>query len=806
MSVLIVESPAKCKTIGKYLGSNFQILSSYGHVRGLPSKKGSVLPDEDFRMIYEIHDDAKKHIAELVKAVKSTDKLYLATDPDREGEAISWHVVEVLRAKRAIKKSTIVHRITFNEITKTAVLSAIKNPRNIDMNLVQAQQARQALDYLVGFTLSPLLWKKLPGSRSAGRVQSVALRIICERENEIKKFKSEEYWKIIAELNHSQPFQALLFEVEGKKLEKLSIKNEVQAKKITKNLVDKQCEVIRVEKKEVKRNPLPPFITSTLQQDAANKLGFTTKRTMMVAQKLYEGIKIGKEEVGLITYMRTDGLYVNSNFIAATRNMIKNDFGDEYLPKLLRKYQSKAKNSQEAHEAIRPTNIDLTPGKAEKYLTEEQLKLYKLIWNRMVASQMEPAVLSKVSIDFVSSDKYALLRSTGSTIKFDGFYKIYRSDSNEDEEGELLPNIKEGEVYNVKKVLPTQHFTQPPPRFTEASLVKKMEELGIGRPSTYAMIISVLQDRKYVVLEKKKFIPEDRGQFVTAFLLSFFRRYVEYDFTAGLEGSLDKVSNHDLDLKDVLRDFWQLFIANVQEVEKQEIPKILCEIDKLLEIYVFPEDEEGNINRDCLKCNNGKLNLNIGKFGPFVSCSSYPGCDYRRSIFGSATGQEAVEPRCLGVNPNSEEKVLIKQGPYGFYLQCGSKKSVIPKGLDLLKISLEQAVKLLSMPCSIGRNPQNDSEVKIGVGRYGPYVLHDGKYTSLNVNRLFYIDLAEALSLIEKKNKSQILGEYKEKQIELCKGRYGPYIKYDGKNIALPKDLKKKNEIAFEEAIKLIEN
>lgn len=800
---MIVESPTKCKTIGKYLGNDFQVISSFGHIRSLPSKKGSVLPEENFNMIYEANENSQKHIDNLLKAVKTTDTIYLATDPDREGEAISWHILETLRIKKAIKKSTIVHRVSFNEITKSAVLKSIENPRPIDMDLVQAQQTRQALDYLVGFTLSPLLWKKLPGSRSAGRVQSVALRMICDRENEIKKFTSEEYWKITATFHTEKLLQAYLSHLDGKKLEKLSINNEKQAHKIVEGLVGKQYKIIKIEKKEIKRYPSPPFITSTLQQDAANKLGFSTKMTMMVAQKLYEGVKIDKEVIGLITYMRTDGVYVNENFIADTRSAITQLFGEKYLPKSAKKYISKIKNAQEAHEAIRPTNIEITPEIAAKYLNKEQLSLYTLIWNRMIASQMNHAILNQVAIILESLDQYATFRSSGSTIKFDGFYKLYRNNTEEDE-GKLLPNLTEGEIYDIDKVLPTQHFTQPPPRFTEATLVKKMEELGIGRPSTYTNIISVLQDRNYVALENKKFIPAARGQFVTAFLLSFFTLYVEYNFTANLEEDLDKISNNDANWKEVLNSFWQPFISNVQNVEQYKIIDILAEIDKMLESYIFPKDKDGNVNRKCSKCNDGKLNLNIGKFGPFTGCSNYPECNYRSSIFDDKDDDTGDYPIAIGTHPESDDEVSLKKGPYGVYLQCGDKKSTIPKGLESDNIQLDLAIKLLNMPYSIGTNSENNLEVKVGVGRYGPYLLHNKKYTSINTDQLLNIKLTEALQVINAKNKNKILGDFNNIEVQLCKGRYGLYISYDGQNIALPKNMKSNKDITYDEAVNII--
>ncbi|MCH2037924.1 MAG: type I DNA topoisomerase, partial [Rickettsiales bacterium] len=584
MNLLIVESPAKCKTIEKYLGKDYQVLASFGHIRDLPSKNGSVNPDEDFAMHYDVSADSKKHVKNIVDAVKKSDSLYLATDPDREGEAISWHVLEVLLKRREIKKDFPFYRISFNEITRRAVTEAIQKPRTLDMDLINAQQARRALDYLVGFTLSPVLWRKLPGSRSAGRVQSVALRLVCDRESEIEDFTSQEYWDIKGNFATAkkEQFSAKLTSLDQMKLERFSITNQEQAEKIVADLKDKQYAVSKVEKKQVRRNPYPPFTTSSLQQEASRKLGFGAKRTMMVAQKLYEGINIGGEQAGLITYMRTDGVTVSQEAINGSRSLISSMYGNQYVPDKPRQYNSKAKNAQEAHEAIRPTDVSRTPKEMTAYLDNDQLKLYELIWKRMVASQMQSAVMDQVSADIASQGGNAVFRAVGTTIAFDGFLALYiesTDDAQDKDDDRKLPPLDEGMPVDLSKIIPDQHFTQPPPRYTEASLVKKMEELGIGRPSTYASIISVLQDRSYVRLDKKRFIPEDRGRIVTAFLSNFFKRYVEYDFTANLENELDQISSGDIEWKDVLRKFWSDFIVNIDAVKEKEIGDILVTLE-----------------------------------------------------------------------------------------------------------------------------------------------------------------------------------------------------------------------------------
>ncbi|MGE3714387.1 MAG: type I DNA topoisomerase, partial [Alphaproteobacteria bacterium] len=671
MHVVIVESPAKAKTINKYLGKDYQVFASFGHVRDLPSRNGSVRPDEDFAMDYEVDSDSKRHLTEIGKAVKDADSLYLATDPDREGEAISWHVLEALKESKKLPKGIKVQRVTFDEITKKAVTNAFEHPREIDMNLVNAQQARRALDYLVGFTLSPVLWRKLPGSKSAGRVQSVALRLICEREEEIEKFESREYWDIKADMQGgSGNVTARLVEYEGEKLEKFSITNEKQATGIVEALKAKQYSVRGIEEKEARRHPAPPFTTSTLQQEAARKCGFAAKRTMQVAQKLYEA--------GHITYMRTDGVTVSGEAIGATRSHIGSAYGDSYVPKSPRAYKAKSKNAQEAHEAIRPTNISITPNKAG--FDKDEARLYELIWKRMVASQMESAVYDQVIVDIAATDGKTALRASGSVIKFDGFLKLYQEGrDDEEEEGETrLPALKKDEALKAKDITPEQHFTEPPPRYSEASLVKRLEELGIGRPSTYAAIISVLQDRGYVVLDKKRFLPESLGRLVNAFLVAFFERYVQYGFTADLENKLDDISAGELDWKQVLRDFWKDFIAKIEDSQELAITDVLKALEELLAGYAFGPKVPGKDRRTCPVCEQGTLNIRLGKYGPYISCSSYPDCNYKGN-FGQATDVEAAKeaaqyPKQLGVDPHSGEIITLRQGPYGFYVQLGEEK------------------------------------------------------------------------------------------------------------------------------------
>ncbi len=773
MHVIIVESPAKCKTINKYLGRGYKVLASFGHVRDLPSKNGSVLPDKDFEMLYEVSSDSTKHIKAITDAVKGADSLILATDPDREGEAISWHVLEVLRQKKAIGKGTQVQRVSFNSITKSAVEEAIANPRQLDMDLVNAQQARRALDYLVGFNLSPVLWRKLPGSRSAGRVQSVALRLICERELEIEAFDSQEYWSIDADFKSpaGEVFNAGLTHLDGNKLEKLAIKDEKSAKEIEKNLGKKDYKIAKIERKEVKRNPSAPFITSTLQQEAARKLNFSARRTMQTAQKLYEGIDIGGETTGLITYMRTDGVTVAPEAINAARGMIEKEYGGDYVPGKPKFYKSRASNAQEAHEAIRPTDIFRKPINLRGRLTDDQYKLYDLIWKRMITSQMESAVLDRVSTDVEAVDGYARFRATGSTIKFHGFLKVYQEGEDDkysgsgSYEGEhMLPALREGDATALDKLLPEQHFTQPPPRYTEASLVKKLEELGIGRPSTYASIISVLQDRDYVRLEKKRFMPEMRGRLVTSFLYCFFPRYVEYDFTANLEEELDDIAEGKMDWKHALRDFWGAFSGNVDEVMQVEFTQVITELNRLLASLLFPGEGDIEERRKCPTCKDGKLSLKTGKFGSFVGCSNYPDCNYTRQLSGTPSEEDEetheqpegeTYPKVLGDDSATGIEISLRKGPYGFYVQLGEqegkkkpKRSAVPKDVKLEDVGLKLAEKLLALPRVVGVHPETGKEIIANNGRYGPYVQHDGKFTSLKEDDVYTVGVNRAVDLI----------------------------------------------------------
>ncbi len=662
-NVVVVESPAKAKTLEKYLGPDYKVLASYGHVRDLPAKDGSVRPDEDFAMIYEVEARASKHLAAIAAAVKGAERLFLATDPDREGEAISWHVVEALELKKVLK-NVDVKRVAFHEITSDAVRTAMAHPREIDMDLVNAQQARRALDYLVGFTLSPVLWRKLPGSRSAGRVQSVALRLICSREIEIEAFKPREYWTVETEFRTpaDAPLTARLTHLDGRKLDKFGLADEAAARAAVAAIDAGDCAVVEIERKKTRRNPAPPFTTSTLQQEAARKLGFAAKRTMMVAQRLYEGINLGGDMLGLITYMRTDSVHLAREAVSSCRDMIQSTFGAAYCPDQPRFYKSTAKNAQEAHEAIRPTEFERRPDDVAPYLDADQRRLYELIWKRAIASQMESAVMDQVAIDIAPADGRVRLRATGSIIAFDGFLKLYREgrddDGNGRDENRLLPPVEKGAPLARVATVPTQHFTEPLPRFSEATLVKRLEELGIGRPSTYASILSVLQDRNYVRLEKKRFIPEDRGRLVTAFLESFFARYVEYDFTARLEDRLDEISNGKIEWKEVLRGFWSPFRAAVDDTAELRVADVLEALDRILGPHIFPVDGSDGDPRACPGCDDGRLNLKLGKFGAFVGCSNYPECRHTRSFTaegangenGSAAGNG---PRELGSDPRT---------------------------------------------------------------------------------------------------------------------------------------------------------
>ena len=779
VNLLIVESPAKSKTIGKYLGDKFNILASFGHMRGIPSKKNAVRPGENFAIDYEMTEQGAKHSDKLITAAKSSEKIYLATDPDREGEAIAWHVNEILKEKGALSGDKEVVRVVFNEITKKAVKYAVDNPKDIDLDLVNAQVARQSLDYLVGFNLSPVLWKKLPGSRSAGRVQSVALRLVCDREDAIDKFQKQEYWSIEANIGVKEgSFSAHVSQYGGKKLKKLDIGNEDEAKEIVDASRKLDFQVNSVEKKEVLRNPVPPFITSTMQQESVRKLGFTTKKAMMIAQNLYEGLDINKETVGLITYMRTDSYNLAEEAVKSIRGFISSKYGSNYLPSKVRSYSKKVKNAQEAHEAIRPTDVTRTPEMLRSYLTDDQYKLYKLIWMRVVASQMASAILDQVSVDVGSvnhKNNEVIFHAAGSVVKFDGFLCLYREgrDDEEDASGGLLPKMSESEKCNVSDVKPNQHFTQPPPRYTEASLVKNMEELGIGRPSTYASIISVIQDRGYATLTKKRFMPEIRGRIVVAFLVSFFPRYVQYDFTAHMEEELDQVSSGDRDYLILLSEFWNGFDENVTAVSNETVQSILDGIDSKISHFIFTKDENGEIDRNCPEC-KGNIGVKLGKFGPFLGCSGYPDCKYIRRIGEGGSDDPAKEgdlegseyPKFIGYDEETESDVNLRKGPYGFYLQLDKrdgdskekkKRSSIPMGVDMSSIDLKTALKILSMPYVIGEHPDDGKEIKAGAGKYGPYVLHDGKFCSLGKNDdILNITVKRAVGLIEAKKKKVV--------------------------------------------------
>jgi DNA topoisomerase-1 len=820
-NLVIVESPAKAKTINKYLGKDFEVLASFGHVRDLPSKDGSVRPDEDFAMTYEVDSDSTKHVQALAKAAKGKEIIYLATDPDREGEAISWHVLEALKERKALAKGTEVKRIAFNAITKSAVTDAIKHPRDIDMDLVNAQQARRALDYLVGFTLSPVLWRKLPGSKSAGRVQSVALRIICDREDEIEKFITEEYWDIAVQLAKSDKktsVETRLTHWQGEKLQKFSITNEAQAKKIADALEKARFNVAEIEQKEVRRHPAPPFITSTLQQEASRKLGFSAKQTMGVAQKLYEA--------GLITYMRTDGITVSPEAVEEARRWIGGAHGKQYVPASPRMYKSKVKNAQEAHEAIRPTEVHKTPQAAG--LSGEQFKLYELIWKRMVASQMESAVLDQVSVDFTSAAPQATLRATGTTIKFDGFMALYledKDDEEEDESSRILPPLNKGEVLDATKILPAQHFTQPPPRYSEASLVKKLEELGIGRPSTYAAILGVLIDRGYVLLDKKRFIPEARGRIVNAFLVSFFERYVQYDFTAQIEEKLDAVSAGEVDWKAMLREWWDLFNQTIQQAKEQPNQTVLQAVDALLESYLYGKQAEGADPRHCPKCAAGRLSLKTGKFGAFLGCSNYPECNYTKPIAADGGAEEGNQealvegPKNIGTDPETKLSIWLKKGPYGFYVQLGEdekgtkpKRASLPKGATADSITLERALELLALPRDVGKHPESGKMIVAGLGRFGPYLLHDGKYTSIPAgDDVYTIGINRAVDVLASKKAPKgaeplkNLGAHPDGggDIQVFDGKYGAYVKHGKINATLPKGTTPES-LTLEEALELI--
>ncbi len=847
MKLLIVESPAKAKTIEKYLGKDYKVLSSYGHIRGIPSEQGAIDPEQNFAVRYEITAKSPKYVDSIIQAAKKADEIYLATDQDREGEAISWHITEVLRQKGQISNSTKMYRVTFNEITPRAIKEALTKPRTINMDLVHAQQARQALDYLVGFTLSPILWRKLPGSKSAGRVQSVALRMICERELDIKIFKSQEYWSVEAQFitneKESRKFNAELVTFKGKKLEKLDISNASEAEDIVTELEHCNYNVDKVIKKQTKRKPSPPFTTSTLLQDASRKLGFSARKTAQVAQKLYEGIDIAGQSIGLITYMRTDSVHINDEAAQSANQLIKKLFGPAYAPNEVRKYKNKAKNAQEAHEAIRPTDINNTPEQIKNYLEADHFKLYELIWKRLVASQMTDMVLDNTTIEILAQDdadsklninkdkQLTIFKAVGSIIAFPGFSKVYSESSNssitntngvngeksEDnneikETKQILPELNDNQDLNLEALNKIQHFTQPPPRYNEASLIKKMEELGIGRPSTYPNIISILQDRQYVSLDNKRFISEERGYLVNAFLLSFFDEYIEYTFTAKLEDELDSVSKGEIDYHKILFNFWYPFKDRADKVIEFKTTTILETIENRLFDYIFDDYAKSENKIKCLQCNTGELHLKNSKYGSFIGCSDYPKCNFSRPLLQQIREKTADSiqnpnslnslnnngelkdisnnlsidnnyPKELGMDLDTGAKISLNKGPYGFYVMSqiqennqdlaisnedkSEKKSKsaksksanknnrklvgIPKNVSIEQVDLEYAKKLLSLPWILDKNPSNNKEIKLNIGRFGPYIEHDGQFYSIKQKNFFDITTTEALSLIESK-------------------------------------------------------
>ena len=823
MNVVVVESPAKAKTINKYLGSDYKVLASYGHIRDLPAKDGSVKPDQDFAMDWEIDPKSRQRVKDIADALKDADNLILATDPDREGEAISWHVLEALNQKKALKGKS-VKRVTFNAITKPAVQAAMAAPRDIDMELVDAYLARRALDYLVGFGLSPILWRKLPGSRSAGRVQSVALRIIVDREVEIERFKPQEYWSVDAQLSTSRGdiFPARLSAFEGKKLKRLDIPNEQMAHAARDAVKKGGFKVSAVEAKPTKRNPPPPFTTSTMQQEAARKLGFNASRTMQTAQRLYEA--------GHITYMRTDGVSMDEGALRELRTAIGSQFGKEYTPAEPRRYTSKVKNAQEAHEAIRPTDPTNTP--RELHLDGDQAKLYELIWKRTVASQMEAASIERTSVDFTEPTGKVELRATGQVILFDGFLKLYQEgrDDEEDEENRRLPQLKQGEAVNVHDCKADQHFTEPPPRYSEASLVKKLEELGIGRPSTYAAILEKLRERNYVKMDKNRFIPDDRGRLVTAFLENFFAKYVEYDFTAGLEEKLDEVSAGELDWKALMRDFWKDFNGALGEIGELRITQVLDTLNEVLGPHIFPPKEDGSDPRTCPLCGIGQLSLRLGKYGAFVGCSNYngdPPCKFTRPLAGADEAQSAIPSDGLELGDGPNGPVVLKTGRFGPYFETPNpddpakpKRASLPRGWTPETTTLEKAIALLALPREVGVHPSENEMIYAGLGRYGPYLQMGKMYANLpSIEDVFEIQMNRAVAVIDEKKAGGGKGRFgraapapiKElgespvtgKPVRVLNGRYGPYINDGETNANVPKD-KKPEEVTLDEALALL--
>ncbi len=810
MQLVIVESPAKAKTIEKYLGSDYKVLASYGHVRDLLPKDGSVRPDEGFAMDWELYGDKQKQVRAIADAAKQADRLILATDPDREGEAISWHVQELLAKRRALPKD--VQRVTFNAITKQAVTEAMARPRELDQDLIDAYLARRALDYLFGFTLSPVLWRKLPGAKSAGRVQSVALRLIVDREREIEAFKPQEYWSVLAQLEQDgTQFDARLVRFEGEKLDKLSIGDEGTAMRAKAAVEAGAFKVEDVETKPQRRNPYPPFTTSTLQQEAARKLGFSASHTMRVAQTLYEA--------GAITYMRTDGVQMDGSAISAARKAISDRYDGHFLPEKPRQYTAKAKNAQEAHEAIRPTDF----GK-DRYGGGDEARLYDLIYKRALASQMASASIERTTVTLRDGTGQTELRATGQVVKFPGFLAVYeegRDNKDDDEDGSLLPMLSKGDAPLKKGVEAAQHFTQPPPRFSEASLVKRLEELGIGRPSTYAATIQVLKDRAYVRTEKNRFFAEESGRLLTAFLERFFPRYVAYDFTAGMEDELDDVSGGRAAWKQILEAFWRDFKPKTDEVMERKPSEVSEVLDEFLSDYLFPPTEDGSDPRLCPKCGAGRLSLRGGRYGAFVACSNYPECKYTRKFAQPGGPGEPAEDEELGAWPETGEPIVRKSGRFGPYIQVGegkeAKRSSIPKDLD--ELTLDWAIKLLSLPRIVGAHPETGKEITASIGRYGPYLAHDGKYAKLSSTaEVFETGMNIAVTMLAeaaaqrggggraKAEPIKTFGTHPTSggEIKVLPGRYGPYVTDGTTNATLPRD-KKPEDVTEEEAIRLID-
>ena len=828
MKLLVVESPAKSKTISKYLGSDFVVVPSVGHVRDLDPHDGAVDVDNGFKMKWAIMKDKEKQIKEIEKYMKKADAVYLATDPDREGEAISWHIVDILNERGEISKP--IHRVAFHEITKSAVNKAIAEPREIDDKLVNAYLARRALDFLVGFKLSPVLWRKLPGCKSAGRVQSVALKLICERESEIEKFTKREYWSIEGdfETTEGKKFPAKLFTYNDSKLDKFDIPTKEKAEEILSNLSNEQYHIGNIERKKQLRKPVAPFTTSTLQQEASRKLGFSAKQTMQIAQKLYEGVDVGGETVGLITYMRTDSVNLSKEAVESIRDMINADFGEKYLPKSPVIYDSKSKNAQEAHEAIRPTYATKTPQSIKGYLDANQFKLYELIWKRTVACQMVPAELNLVAADIMTSDNKSMFRANGSMIAFDGFMKLYKEDvddaNSDDDDNRMLPTMTEGDSIKADEIKPEQHFTQPPPRYSEASLVKKMEELGIGRPSTYASILSVIQERHYVDLVKKKFVPQERGRVVSTFLEKYFTKYVEYDFTAYMEDELDEISNGLKDYKNVLTEFWTDFSKSVEASNDLTMTEITDAIDAELGSHFFPVKEDGSDPRKCPDCENGRLGIKLGKFGGFIGCSNYPTCKYTKPLIlnddedsnaqSSDNTSKTADGQILGQNENGEN-VYLKKGPYGDYLQLGEAikgdvrgpvRTSIPKNVSIDSLTLDKALFLLSLPKSIGFD--GEEEVFVATGKFGPYVKKGDIYKNIPPSTsIFDVDIKLAHDLLlgatpKAKGKELGLHPTDSKPVVYFKtGKFGPYVQHNRVFASIPTSVATEETITLELAI-----